>query len=278
MAPFRILLASISLGGCGVQGQALYANVSSKTSPEGVVPINAISLYSAAPLSKKFDIGSGLTGAGIAITPDDKELFRGAVLQDSLEKCNFYVNTITSGQAVQNTFWDIISFATAGLATVFIPVNTVRALAAASTISQGSKTAINNDFFQTLTLVIFAQQIEESYYQAYKDFLRDHPTVVSLPTEIANIEGFHRYCSITFAAMKISASIPPPKLSLNQTNLFDNSKFKSMDGKTYQIVKTDKTWTINRIDDKNVATEFLTDQTPDQTVQFLTNQGAQKFN
>ncbi|MFI4949031.1 MAG: hypothetical protein ACHQC9_09545 [Alphaproteobacteria bacterium] len=92
------------------------------------------------------------------------------------------------------------------------PATTIHALAAGSTALQGIKQTFNADFFQQLTIALFIQQINTTYFQV----LDTQFTPASLPNltaagSLAAIQSIHRYCSIPFAAANLNAGPQKPQ-------------------------------------------------------------------
>lgn len=137
---------------------------------------------------------------------DETKTFIYAALNDSRTKCRNFVGLFTGAQAAENTTLDILSLILSGLGSVLTPVDTVRALSAGSTAVQGSKQAINTDMFQQMSMLIFVQQINSTYYQKLDDaFTPANVAGLSASAALAQIQDIHRYCSIPFAAASINA-------------------------------------------------------------------------
>jgi hypothetical protein len=215
-----VLCASVQLAGCaGPVGQGILASpvraldaVIDRTSDNtnGVAQVLR-SAYSAEPLGRNFGQFAfpGVQGG------DDSLKFMGAAVSDSLSKCQNFVSLISAGQAVENTTLDIISIALSGLASVFVPVATVRALAAASTISQGTKSAINSNFFQQMTIVILTQKMENAFYTEMNSFVANSSEWANAAVAYPKLLNIHRKCSITYAASSLNSE--PTRVEISAT-------------------------------------------------------------
>ena len=194
-------------------------------------------LYAAAPLDMKYVVPTSQKTPidASALKPGEEMGFLMSAVNDSIRKCQGFVNFITEGQAVSNVYFDTLSILLSGLASVFTPVNTVRSLTAASTISQGSKGAVNSNFFQQMSIAIFIKKIEDSYYSEYKNYLSNLPSVINIGKELARINLIHRQCSITYAAASLNAPVFSPTLPLTQASLYNGATFQDPNGKIYRI-------------------------------------------
>jgi hypothetical protein len=179
----------------------------------------------------------------------------GAALSDSQTKCEAFINKFTGSQAAENTGFDIVALVLSGLAAVFTPANTVRALAASSTAVQGTKQAINTDLFQQMTMLLLVQQINVTYYIELANFNKTFPPKTTedkssfrASAAFAQIQSFHKDCSIPFAAASISANQKSSLTTGNAPTKIQTSdltagthKFKGKSGIIYTVTVTNTT-------------------------------------
>jgi hypothetical protein len=176
----------------------------------------------------------------------------GAALSDSETKCEAFINKFTGSQAAENTGLDITALVLSGLAAVFTPANTVRALAASSTAVQGTKQAINTNLFQQMTMLLLVQQINVTYYTEVANFNKTFPPKTTedkssfrASAAFAQIQSFHKDCSIPFAAASISTNQKSPSTTGNAPTKTQTSdltagthKFKGKSGIIYTVTVT----------------------------------------
>jgi len=218
------LLLGLLLTGCGTVSdrlltQAGVRNVESAVDQGGRV---IASVYAARPLRLRYPmppIGPGLrlTETGLSQVTDAQQAdFLGLALAESMENCGNFVATLTAGQAGFNTASDVTSIVLSGLAGVFTPTVTVRALSAASSIVQGSQAAVNSEFYQQLTLVLFVQQINDSYYGRIATFRGRLPANGASRAQffaaVTELQEIHRECSIPAIAARIGRTGERPTL------------------------------------------------------------------
>jgi len=199
-----VMLLALSLTGCGSLGDRFLTQLGANSEPSAVDPStqNIANIYAARPLRLSYTMRSAPSNpvAIPDVTPALQTDFLGLAVVDSLEKCARFVSTLTASQATGNTVGGVTSIVLSGLAAVFTPAATVRALSAASSIVQGAQAEVNSEFFQQLTLVLFVQQINKSYYERLGQFRAttmsgelSRPRFVAALTELQEI---HRECSI----------------------------------------------------------------------------------
>jgi hypothetical protein len=234
------------LSGCSGPGaQQLTGTVTNQfTDSSSCLSHQKTNIFMARPLCGIYSINGTTIDASQTTTTTGGD-FIGAALSDSINKCQAFINDFTAGVSADNTTLDVLSLGLSALATVFVPSSTVRALSGASTITQGTKAAINSDLYQQLTVQLFIQTINSTYFKEYGDFLSTQQTLpVSL--QFAKIELFHKDCSIPFAAAALSASQTKTAQATDSTpqitsdKLTDGAKFKGgISGDTYTVsVKT----------------------------------------
>jgi hypothetical protein len=176
----------------------------------------------------------------------------GAAISDSQTKCATYLGRFTGNQAGESIGFDVTALVLSGLAAVFTPVNTVRGLAAASTAVQGTKAAVNNDLFQQITVLLFAQQINATYYPDIKSYAettltKNPPTPAALT--YAEIQRIHHECSFINAITNIAAKTPAPgatsttKIDLATLAASTPKDFQSgtSPGRIYEVTKSSAT-------------------------------------
>lgn len=166
------------------------------------------SLYAALPLRLAYQLPGGTTPVPLsAVSASQMGPFLTAAITDSQGSCSNFIARLTAQQAGLNASGEVVSIILSGLASVFTPVATVRALAAASSIVQGSQAAINNQFFQQLTLVLFVQTMNKSYFERLGRFRADYqgsaPTELRFNAAITELQDIHRECSIPAIAARI---------------------------------------------------------------------------
>jgi hypothetical protein len=198
-----------------------------------------VNVFMAKPLCGKYNVDGKLIDAS-QTNDTNGPAFIGLAMADSLHNCQNFINTFTAGQATDNTILDVLSISLSALATVFVPANTVRALSGASTIAQGTKGAINSDFYQQLTVQLFIQAINGTYFKEYSDFLSTKQTL-PFSQQFNKIEFFHKDCSIPFAAAQLSASQTKSSQSTDTSvvtadKLTNGAKFKGLiSGNVYTV-------------------------------------------
>jgi len=242
---------TIALTGCGPGTKQLYQPITAAISgplcpgPDTVITGGG-SLFFPAPVCDTYKINGNIyTSSGA----DDHHVgleWAAAALSDSEEKCTRYINGFTGSQAAENTGFDVAALILTGLATVFTPANTVRALAASSTAVQGTKAAINTDLFQQMTVMLLVQQINTTYFTQLEDYTKTLPanTINSISASVAytKIVNIHRLCSIPFAVASISqtqktaasGAAVPAKIDVTKLASGTN-KFKGKSGNIYVL-------------------------------------------
>lgn len=217
-AKASVTLLALLLTGCGTAGQQIREGLGIGTVPSVVDTNNRniASVYAARPLRLSYNVPSETGGPVLFtnVTAEQQANFLGLALVDSMEKCAFFVSSLTARQATANTVGGITSIVLSGLAAVFTPAATVRALSAASSIVQGSQAEVNSEFFQQLTLVLFVQQINQTYYERLGPFRTTHmsgeltrPRFLAALTELQEI---HRECSIPAVVGQIGRNAERP--------------------------------------------------------------------
>ncbi|WP_120344530.1 hypothetical protein [Paraburkholderia fungorum] len=222
-------------------------------------------LTTAAPLSLKNaygDLGQpqvapqqGTAAATGYINPDDRKNYVGAVLADSANKCDVFVGSLSAGQRINDLTFDFLTTTLNAVATVFTPVTTIHALTAGATVSTGSKLAINQDVYQKETAQLLVQAIDATYYKDYADYAKQlegakDPTQISPPLEVANIETFHRECSLDRALTYVLANQPKavqtsvpgpqsstPKPAVKAEDVTQGAHFMLGDGTVYVVTQ-----------------------------------------
>jgi len=250
---FLLALAAVStLGGCGgPASKQIAASVQNTFSAPSSCDNGSITnIFSAVPLCPTYPVGQNAaplsaSEADAAVNdPKASARFVGAALTDSITKCQNFIAIFTGAQSGENTFLDVASLALSGLATVFVPANTVRALSAASTITQGTKAAINSDLFQQVTIQLFVQQINGTYFKEYRDYttaLSSSAQGFSASTEFPKIQLMHKDCSLVFAAANISsaeAEQSGTSKPIAASDLTDGAQFKTGSGVIYTVKVT----------------------------------------
>lgn len=198
-----ILLAA-GLGGCGPATSQLAATIL----PGHAVCGAGSSLFAAAPLCASYNTapdGSAQTAAQAdSATPPTSAQFIGAALADSIAKCDAFITRFTGGQATENLAFDVAGIALAGLGAMDFPAATAHALAAASAFTQGTKSALNSDLYQQLTVQIFVQQINSAYYAPIETLQQNLTGTEKASLLLPQIMARHRQCSIPFAAASLA--------------------------------------------------------------------------
>ncbi len=252
LLPLFVLILLTGCNGPGMrQLQVATASLTNNTPPSSVTCAapRRPALFSASPLCQSFTIGSTTIDAFNAKDNRRAKDFIGALLDDSMNKCQGFIDAFTGAQSGENLGLDIASIALSALATVFVPVNTVRALSAASTITQGTKAAINSDMFQQLTVQLFVQQINATYFKEYTDYVKNFRDSSDLTPsiELAKIQAFHKDCSIPFAAANITsaqAKETATHTSIGASQIVDKASFKGNSGIVYTVAVKNSTYTL----------------------------------
>ncbi|MFC4706334.1 MULTISPECIES: hypothetical protein [Paraburkholderia] len=81
-------------------------------------------------------------------SPENAKKYLGIVLHDSEEKCTAFVGSLSSGQRISNTQFDILTTTLNAKETVFAPISTAHALISGATVSSGTRLAINKDIYE----------------------------------------------------------------------------------------------------------------------------------
>lgn len=222
-------------------------------------------LTTAAPLSLKNAYGdldepqvapqSGAAASPGYILPGDQRNYVGAVLADSAHKCDIFVGSLSAGQRINDLTFDFLTTSLNAVATVFTPVTTIHALTAGATVSTGSKLAINQDVYQKETAQLLVQAIDATYYKDYADYAKQleaakDPALISPPLEVANIEAFHRECSLDRALTYVLANQPKlpqalvagpqssaPKPAVKAADIAPGAHFMLSDGTVYVVTQ-----------------------------------------
>jgi hypothetical protein len=222
--PVPFLLLTLLLTGCGSTGERLRTLVGGNNVESAVDQGGRIiaSVYAARPLRLRYLMPASETDQRLTetrlsqVTAAQQADFLGLAVAESMENCGNFVATLTAGQAGFNTASDVTSIVLSGLAAVFTPTATVRALSAASSIVQGSQAAVNSEFYQQLTLVLFVQQINDSYYGRIANFRgRLAGTGASRAqffAAVTELQEIHRECSIPAIAARIGRTGERPTL------------------------------------------------------------------
>jgi hypothetical protein len=145
------------------------------------------------------------------------KLVLGNVLINSEQKCDTFTKNLTMSNVGSNTFLDVTTTVFSAAATAVNPIKLAHALSGASTVSSGSKTAINADIFAKATIANLSQAINATYYKdlkTYEDQLiaAQADSLVS-SVEVAKILSIHKECALDTAEASISStlgSVPPP--------------------------------------------------------------------
>jgi hypothetical protein len=253
-------LTSIGLlvSGCGGPASTAIKDTIGNALPSQIdcLPDPKLSIFMAKPLCGVYKIGKNQVPTSLtALDPNsttDGQLFISAALAESYNNCQNFINTFTTGQSAENTAFDVLSVTLSALATAFVPANTVRALAGAATISQGAKGAINSDLYQQLTIQLFVQAINATYFADYNNFLSNlsNKQQIPYPEQFNKIQLFHRECSIPFAAEQIASTqakvtpASPTTTPITAADLTKNATFKgALTGSTYTITNVTTTGT-----------------------------------
>jgi hypothetical protein len=178
----------------------------------------------------------GVTGAD----PLDPNLNAGATprqyllaeITDSYGKCEAYKRRLLYGSRVSNLGFDILTTIFSALGSVFTPVETVHAFTAATTISSGTKTAIDADIYQNATAPLMVQAIATTYDQPMDDL---HQQILRADENATNYDygsvlRVHNRCSLTEALVSVQTledARTPPKPQADAANPADTPKATS---------------------------------------------------
>ena len=181
-------------------------------------------------------------------------------LQIPDKKCEAYKRRLLYGSRVSNLGFDILTTIFGALGTVFSPINTVHAFTAATTISSGTKTAIDADIYQNATAPLMVQAISATYDSPMDDL---HDKIADSDDtaahyDLGNVVRIHNRCSLTEALVEVQKlETGNPKPSPVSTPVLDDlaikngAQFKLSDGSLI-VVTSDKpgnmdqklTWTL----------------------------------
>ncbi|QGZ58142.1 hypothetical protein [Paraburkholderia acidiphila] len=205
-------------------------------------PLNLKNVYG--DLSQSGDPG-GASGAqaGSAPTDANKKNYVGMVLHDSEQKCAYFVGSLSAGQRISNTTFDILTTTLNALATVLTPISTVHALTAGATVSSGTRLAINQDVYEKETAQLITGAIDATYYKEYAQYAASletmDPVSMSPSVEVARIEGFHKDCSLDRALTYVFANQPhlAQKPAPTDDQMQKGTPFTGANGTVYVITK-----------------------------------------
>ncbi len=228
-------LLTASCGGPGARQMTLAmlpgtspSSTASNPPLQVICPPGNKDLFFAAPVCTGFQLAPGssnpIVTAEIADASNapagEKVAFIAAALGDSREKCTDFIKQFTTEQAGQNSLLDTAGLVLSGIgAAITGPASTLRGLAAGSTAVQGFKQTINADFFQQMTIALFIQQINTTYFQVLDtQFPPAALSNMSASGALAAIQSIHRNCSIPFAAANLSTSSQKPPTPAGPTS------------------------------------------------------------
>jgi hypothetical protein len=188
----------------------------------------------------------GITGAEPLISPaqgvSQKQVLLAAI-SDSYTKCEAYKRRLLLGSRSTNLTFDILTTIFGALGTAFTPVSTVHIFTAATTISSGSKTAIDADIYQNATAPLMVQAIA-STYDGPMDTLHDNIAKASDSAseyDFGNVVRIHDKCSLTEALVQVqtlenakapSSTSKGASSMLDDTSIKKKAKFMLSDGST----------------------------------------------
>jgi len=140
-----------------------------------------------------------------------KKNYLGAVILDSVHKCQAFINTLALDEGDANYIGDSFATIFSALATVTKPINTVHGLTASATIASGTKNAYLSGYFANATIANFGMVMQTSYLAATRSYVAamqdlDYSKVI-VPAEIAKIESIHSLCSMASAQYNISQTL-----------------------------------------------------------------------
>jgi LysM repeat protein len=156
------------------------------------------------------------------------------LVQDSQTKCQAYITNLFGGIAGTNTSLDIIGTAFSAAATVFKPLTTVHALSAGSTLATGSKTSIQTEYMNSVTISHVIQAIDSTYgvkMQAYISYLDkvSNQNGIDVVAERSTILSYHGLCSLAAANGSIVNSLQPVAGQKSPAQLSTTYTVKSTD-------------------------------------------------
>ena len=131
------------------------------------------------------------------------------LVQDSEQKCSEFVVGMFASNAKTSTYLDVAATSFTAIATVFTPINTVHALTAAGTVASGTKTSIQNNYLNALTLSHVVQAVQTSYSSKMADYIGylAHQKEVDVYAERSTILAIHGLCSLPQAEGTIQATL-----------------------------------------------------------------------
>jgi hypothetical protein len=139
-----------------------------------------------------------------------------AEINDSYAKCEAYKRRLLYGSRVSNLGFDVLTTIFSALGSVFTPVETVHAFTAATTISSGTKTAIDADIYQNATAPLMVQAIATTYDgpmdTLHEQILRADENATNY--DYGSVLRVHNRCSLTEALVSVQTledARTPPK-------------------------------------------------------------------
>lgn len=246
-----LCLIATACGGPGAK-QMVGAILPSTSPATSAAPLQAIcpsgdkkDLFFAAPVCTGFQLqpdGPIITAtmADADNNPAERVGYISAVLVDSRQKCQDFIKQFTGEQAGQNSLLDVSALLLSGIgAAITGPASTIRGLAAGSTALQGVKQTINSNFYQQLTIALFIQQINTTYFTALDNqFVPASLSGMTAAGALAGIQSIHRQCSIPFAAANLNAGPQKPQPAAGTTSFLINGPAASGDVLTLALSST----------------------------------------
>lgn len=143
-------------------------------------------------------------------TNDAKKEYLGTIVQESQTDCDRFMQRLSVAETSDDTGLDIATTGLTALGAMFTPVGTAHILSGAASITSGTKTAIDSDFYAKATIGSYMQAIQASYYtdmKAYATALEATQDDLTLSIELSAIQRIHAECSLASAQNTIAATL-----------------------------------------------------------------------
>jgi hypothetical protein len=135
------------------------------------------------------------------------------IVSASESQCGTFIHALVRNEVGIDTGLDLLTTITSAVSNVAGPAAVARGIGAVTTISSGSKTAIDSDVFAKASIANFAHTIQSTYYKdiaSYQDDLnKKDDSQISPEFELSLIRPIHEECSLAAAEASISASVTP---------------------------------------------------------------------
>ena len=135
----------------------------------------------------------------------------------SLNSCEDYKRLLLLSSRSSNLVFDVLTTVFGALGTAFTHIDVVHVFTAATTISSGTKTAIDADIYQNATSPLMVQAIQQTYSADMKTLLQKIEQLpAGQPVEFADLVQVHNECSLTEAMVDLQTLEQNQKLQQAQ--------------------------------------------------------------